>query len=238
MCGRFQLSVKGKDIVERFNVEVHDALHRPAQHGLSTPNGYNCAPTQILPVITNASPNTLSYLRWGLVPSWANDQKMAVNLINCRAETLAQKPSFRTAFVQRRCLVPANGFFEWRNGHAKQAFRFFMRDEAVFAMAGIWEQWLQPDGMHLSTFSIITTEANGLMKPVHHRMPLILNKEQECDWLFESQPEKLKSFLKVFPANEMDCYPVSSKVNNVRNDNASLIEKVSDQSPGLFDGLV
>lgn len=234
MCGRFQLSVRGKVISERFNVEVHDELHRPsADMHAAVGKGYNCAPGQLLPLIINQLPNKLSFFKWGLVPSWSKDTAAAPKMINSRAETLHQKPSFRNAFMQRRCIVPANGFYEWKKGSTYEPWRFCMKDESLFAFAGIWEKWQQTDGQYLHTFSIITTEANELMQPIHHRMPVILKPEMEESWLSDADPFTLKEVFKPFPAKLMYAYPVSSAVNNVRNDDERLIMPVPQQ-PKLF----
>jgi len=229
MCGRFQLSVKGKEISERFNTEVHDEIHRPYAPGNPVPKGYNCAPMQWLPVILNEKPEVISYLRWGLVPFWAKDSSAAAKMINSRAESIHEKPTFRQAFAQRRCLVPANGFYEWKKGPVKQAYRFFLHGEALFAMAGIWESWRQNDGTTLQTFSIITTTANSLMAGIHERMPLILSRENEEIWLQENDLTRLQSLLEPFPASEMECYPVSAAVNAVARDDKSLVNRVAEQ---------
>ncbi|MBW7848014.1 MAG: SOS response-associated peptidase [Bacteroidales bacterium] len=233
MCGRFQLSVKGKQISERFDIEVHDEIHRPAPGQVSAAKGFNCAPFQWLPVILNTQPFRLSYLRWGLLPSWVSDPRTASKMINARAETLHEKRVFKTAFQQRRCLVPANGFYEWKNNIAHQPYRFFMRDESLFAFAGIWEQWSGDNGEPIHTFSIVTTAANRLMEPVHDRMPLILQRKDEKKWLFENDLDQIQSLLKPFPEELMDCYPVSSLVNKVSNDDERLIIKQPEQQ-GLF----
>lgn len=131
MCGRFQLSVKGKEISERFNVEVHDELHRPDPKLPLNFKGFNCAPFQYLPVITNDEPRKLEYFRWGLLPQWAKDERIAAKMINARSETVMDKPAFKTAFERKRCLIPANGFYEWNKNKVKQAYRFYMRDESL-----------------------------------------------------------------------------------------------------------
>ncbi len=222
MCGRFQLSVKGKEISERFMTDLFDELHRPPHQGALLPRGYNCAPLQWLPVITNSLPGMLSYFRWGLVPSWARDTSVAAKMINSRAETVHEKPAFRRAFCQRRCLVPANGFYEWRK-ETGQPFRIFLKHEALFAMAGLWEQWKTPEGELLNTFSILTTEANGLMQEIHHRMPVILCRDQEQTWLQSDNEAQLMALLKPYPEEEMNMYPISKAVNNVRNDDERLV---------------
>ena len=176
MCGRFQLSVKGRHISERSNVEVFDEFYKP---------NYNCAPSQKLPVITNTEPEKLSYFKWGLIPFWAKDPRIGFKLINTRAESIAEKPSFRTAFKKRRCLVPANGFYEWKKDQNKTPYRIHFNRDELFAMAGIWETWKDGEDKLVHTFSIITTMPNALMEPIHQRMPVILPKEEEQRWLEE-----------------------------------------------------
>ncbi len=220
MCGRFQLSVKGKQISERFNVEVYDERYKPC---------YNCAPSQSLPVITNDRPEELQYYRWGLIPAWAKDPKIGTRLINARAETLSEKPSFRNAFKYRRCLIPANGFFEWKKGKKKIPYRFFLTDESLFAMAGLWETWKDDSGKEIRTFTIITTDANETVKPVHPRMPVILEKERERDWLEEENPELLRGLLKPYVADDFNGYPVSDLVNNPANNTKEVTEPLKNQ---------
>jgi len=214
MCGRFQLSVKGKTISERFNVEVFDEKYKPS---------YNCAPGQFLPVITNAQPKELQHFFWGFLPEWAAAESAFKPLINSRAETIADKPAFKNAFQLRRCLVPANGFYEWKTDAAKQPYRIFLKSEKLFAMAGIWSSSTQADGTIRDTFSIVTTAANKMMKGLHHRMPLILNPEEEQIWLFEQDITKLKMLLKPPSAEELEKVPISSRINSVKNNDASLI---------------
>lgn len=214
MCGRFQLSVKGKHISERFNVEVFDELYKPS---------FNCAPGQTLPVITNTEPEKLNFFKWGLVPFWAKDPKIGNKLINTRCETILEKPSFKAAFTRRRCLIPANGFFEWKKEVHKTPYRIFLKNEQLFAMAGIWESWKDAENKTIHTFSIITTEPNELMKPIHNRMPVILSKEEEKIWLHEENTNLLLSFLHPFSANEMESYAIGEAVNSPINDNESLI---------------
>jgi putative SOS response-associated peptidase YedK len=231
MCGRFQLSVKGKDISERYNTEVFDEFFKPS---------YNCAPTQRLSVITNTQPEKLNHFNWGLVPFWAKDTSIASKMINSRAETIMEKPAFKKAFGARRCLVPANGFYEWKQqSKQKIPFRFFLNQHEIFSMAGIWETWYDSSNNSFHSFSIITTQANSLMQHVHHRMPVILEPEDEHSWLNDEKPEILFELLRPLPAELMDCYEVSPRVNSARNDDPTLIEKYTgvNQSkiPGLFD---
>lgn len=220
MCGRFQLSVKGKQISERFNVEVFNEMYSPS---------YNCAPSQALPVITNIELEKLNYFKWGLVPFWSKDPNIGFKLINARAESILEKPAFKTAFSQRRCLIPANGFFEWKKvGKQKIPHRIFLKTEEIFAIAGIWETWKDAEGMALNTFSIITTNSNKLMQDIHNRMPAILNKHDEQAWLFEKDELYLKKLLQPFDALKMDAYQVSSKLNSPANNSPEIIERVED----------
>ncbi len=214
MCGRFQLSVKGKQISERFNVEVFDKIY--------TPN-YNCAPSQKLPVITNNQPQSLSYFRWGLIPFWAKDPKFGYRNINTRAETISLKPSFKNAFKKRRCIIPANGFYEWRKDENKTPFRIFLKYEELFGIAGIWESWKDAENSTINSFSLITTEANSLCEDIDNRMPVILKPENEQSWLQENDEESLKKLLVPFSPGKMDAYAISKEVNSPKNNKAEII---------------
>lgn len=216
MCGRFQLSVKGKQISERFNVEVFDEMYKPS---------YNSAPSQNLPVITNSEPGQLSFFKWGLIPFWAKDPRIGNKLINTRAETITDKPAFKNALLKRRCLVPANGFYEWRQSD-KMPFRIYLKTADLFAMAGIWETWKDAEGRPINSFSIITTTPNSLMEKLHNRMPVILPPEKEAAWLQENNVDFLKVLLTPFDANQMDAYPVSTKVNSPANNSKEIIQEV------------
>ncbi len=220
MCGRFQLSVTGKQISERYNVEVYDELYNPS---------YNCAPNQYLPVITNKNPGKLSFFRWGLVPHWSKDDKSGTKMINARGETLTEKPSFKTAFEKRRCLIPANGFYEWKKEKKKIPYRFYLKNEEIFSIAGLWEYWKNGKGEILETFTIITVNPNELVKPVHNRMPLILNRESEKIWLSEKDINVLKKLIKPYAADEMLGYRISDKINSPDNRGRDVIKPVEEQ---------
>ncbi|MBC8320315.1 MAG: SOS response-associated peptidase [Bacteroidetes bacterium] len=226
MCGRFQLSVQGKQISERFNVEVFDELYSP---------NYNCAPSQKLPVITNDQPNTLSYFQWGLIPFWAKDAKEGFRNINTRSETISSKPSFKNAFKKRRCLIPSNGFYEWKKDSNKTPFRIFLVDEKIFAMAGIWETWKDSEARIINSFSIITTSANSLVADIHNRMPVILNPEDEQAWLFENDEMLLQKMLLPYASGSMNAYPVSKKVNSPKNNNPEITLRDEGGQQALFD---
>lgn len=224
MCGRYQLSIREKDISIRFHVEVYEKLYRPS---------YNCAPSQNLAVISNSDPEILSFYRWGLIPFWAKDPKTGFRMINAKAETITEKASFKTPFKKRRCLVLSNGFFEWKKkGKEKNPYRIFLKHEKAFALAGIWDSWKDPEGKEIKSFSIITTSPNTLMKNIHDRMPVILKQKDEKKWLEEENPDELLKLLKPYDENEMEVYPVSKLVNSPLNNSQEIIEKieVSDTS--------
>ena len=225
MCGRFQLSVKGKQISERFNVEVFNELY--------TPN-YNCAPSQKLPIITNEHPKNLSYFQWGLIPFWAKDPKVGFRNINTRSETISEKPSFRDAFRKRRCLIPANGFYEWKKDSNKTPFRIFVKEDKLFAIAGIWETWKDAESRIINSFSIITTEANSLVADIHNRMPVILKTEDEKNWLNENDEVILNKLLVPFNSNKMEAYPISKKINSPKNNDMEIIIPSEEGQQTLF----
>ena len=154
MCGRYQLSVSGKQISERFNVELFQEMFTPR---------YNCAPSQYLPVITNEKQEIVQLFRWGLIPYWAKDVNTGNRLINARSETLMEKVSFKQSFLRRRCLIPSNGFYEWGKSKKKIPHRFYLKGERLFAMAGLWNSWKSLDGSTVNSFTIITTQSNSLV---------------------------------------------------------------------------
>jgi putative SOS response-associated peptidase YedK len=217
MCGRFTFAVDLEELRATFpwlNVT-----------GQVTPR-YNIAPTQEVPAVVNNGLATLSFLRWGLIPSWAKDMQIGDRMINARAETLAGKSSFRSAYRQRRCLILASGFYEWRKEPAagekvrKTPMYIRLKSGKPFAFAGLWESWKPPEGEPILSCTIITTEANELLASVHDRMPVILPPEAYQLWLdpAEHQPEELNELLKPYPASEMEVYAVSPLVNDPRND--------------------
>ncbi len=227
MCGRFTNKAKPKEIEKEFSVKIKDKQ-------LFAPR-FNIAPTQNIPVILEASgERIIDSLRWGLIPSWSKDDSFASKLINARAETLSEKASFKNAFKKQRCIIPASGFYEWQKASkgAKQPFYFYLKEKDVFGFAGLYENWLDKDsGEQIETFTIITTEANEVLKPVHDRMPVILKAKDYDQWLDakENDIDNLQKLLAPFPANKMDSYKVSKNVNSPSNDSADLIEKMSDQ---------
>lgn len=224
MCGRFTLTVDPAQIQAAFPwLEVPPGV---------TPR-YNIAPTQPVAVVTNNGENRLDFFVWGLIPSWAKDPEIGSRMINARAETLAEKPSFRTAFRRRRCLVLADGFYEWRQepgAKAKTPMYIRMESGEPFAFAGLWESWNSPDGSNILSCTIITTEPNALTAKIHNRMPVILPSEAIGEWLDpgERKPEELNRFLQPYPANEMIAFPVSRLVNSPQNESPECIAPLAE----------
>lgn len=201
--------------------------------GLDFEATYNAAPTDLMPVYLVRSKDNqglTSLARWGLIPSWAKDERIGAKLINARADTISEKSSFRNAFYRRRCLVPMNGFFEWEaTPSGKQPYYFRLLNSELFAAAGLYEWWKRPDGEWLQSFTVITGDPNEIVGNIHDRMPVVIEPEQWKNWLDpqNENPEALKRLLKPFPAEEMRCYPVSTRVNSVKNDGPELIEPLN-----------
>jgi putative SOS response-associated peptidase YedK len=214
MCGRFSLTSSEAILNERFS------LAGGAEPYVAR---YNCAPTQSLAVITNDETGRLQFFRWGLIPFWAKDEKIGNKMINARAESIEEKPSFRNAFRSRRCLVPADGFYEWKNNNGKIPYRITLKTTGPFAMAGIWETWKNPGGGNIHSFSIITTAANIFMQAIHERMPVILPPDAEKTWLTSNNAAAIRALLKPYNPDMMQAYLVSKLVNSPRNDNPAII---------------
>jgi putative SOS response-associated peptidase YedK len=219
MCGRYAQRTDAKKLAKEFKVaEVPSVEPR-----------YNIAPTQeILAVSETDDGREMRFFKWGLVPSWAKDTSMGARLINARSETVAEKPAFRQAFKQRRCIIPADGFYEWQRAEGrKQPFFFRMRDERLFGFAGLWERWEGEGGEVVNSCAILTTEANEVLRPVHDRMPVILHPEDYELWL-DGDARKLdlvKQTLRPYQAREMLGYLVGASVNNPRSQGEGLIER-------------
>lgn len=216
MCGRYTLSLSGETIADVFDLAD---IPNVAPH-------YNIAPTQPVPVIRAVAglEREFTYLNWGLIPSWSKDPGIGSRLINARAETAAEKPSFRSAFKRRRCLLVADGFYEWhRSPDGKQPYYFHLNEHQPFGFAGLWEHWEDGAGDVIESCTILTTEANDVLRPVHDRMPVILNRKDYDLWLDPEmqQPDRLQPLLRPYSADAMTSYPVSSTVNNPRNDTAA-----------------
>ncbi len=225
MCGRYS------------NLTPPEAMRRIYETVMGLPNvppGYNCAPTQSLPVVRlGPQGRELVLMRWGLVPAWsAGPEQMKISTINARAETVADKPTFRAAFRSRRCLVPADGFYEWKTeGKRKRPYRFTLTDGRPFAFAGLWERWLGKTGETLDSFTIIVTNANPLVKPIHDRMPVILPPESWGPWLDPANPVP-GDMLTPYLAEDMTATAVSPRVNSVRNNDPGCLEP---EQPRLFE---
>ncbi|MGE6576246.1 SOS response-associated peptidase [Paenibacillus xylanexedens] len=222
MCGRFTITDPLDAIMERYYASIADGFeYRP---------NYNAAPMQYIPTIIGSKDgNRLGSLRWGLVPVWAKDDKIGNKMINARAETLAEKPAFKRLISTKRCIIPTNGFYEWRKeDSAKQPMRILMKDDRLFSLAGLYDTWTDPDGNKLSTCTIITTEPNSLMEDIHNRMPVILRPEDEAEWLGRDNDDvqSLLGLLKPYEASAMRAYEVPKEVGNVENNNEGLLKDI------------
>lgn len=221
MCGRFTLFTDLKVLEERFSFSAG---------GLELAPSYNVAPTQgVLTVLESDEGRVGGHMRWGLVPSWAKDPAMGSRLINARAETVHEKPSFRQALKSRRCLVLADGFYEWRrSGGAKHPMHIALKSGEPFAFAGLWDSWQGPEGQRIVSCTIITTSPNELMEPIHNRMPVILDRAAESDWLDPGVQDtaRLREMLVPYPAGDMEAYRVSPQVNSPANNGPECVARL------------
>ena len=226
MCGRFTLISSVADLQLRFGFEMDSPAPAPR---------YNIAPTQSVLAVVNDGERRGEMMRWGLVPSWAKDIKIGSRMVNAVSETASTKPAFRSAFRRRRCLVLADGFFEWRR-EAKQRFPIYFSPASgePMAFAGLWENWQSPEGDWIRSCTILTTAANSLIEPIHNRMPVILSSETEPLWLdpLTETPDILQPLLLPAPPELLDVREVSPTVNNVRNDNPGCIELAAPGGQG------
>jgi len=223
MCGRFTITDPLDAIMERYMASVSE--------GFEYRQNYNAAPMQFIPTIIAGKDgkNKLGSLRWGLVPSWAKDDKIGNKMINARAETLTEKTSFKRLISSKRCIVPTNGFYEWKKeGSNKQPMRILMKDDSIFSLAGLYDTWTDQDGNKLSTCTIITTEPNELMEDIHNRMPVILHPDDEAEWLGRDNKnvQSLLKLLQPYQASEMRAYDVPKEVGNVRNNKEELLKEI------------
>lgn len=220
MCGRFSQGTPADILAQLFQL---------ADIPSWTPR-YNIAPTQLVPtvVVTSEHPSRqFRAWRWGLIPSWAKDPSIGSRMINAQAETASTKPAFRAAFRRRRCLMLADGFYEWQQlGRRKQPFHVRMRDGSPFAFAGLWEHWKGPDGEAIDSCTLLTTEPNDLIRTFHHRMPVILDPQAYDLWLDPSiqEPDRLHPLLRPYTSEELAAYPISTRVNNPANDTPDCIQ--------------
>jgi len=221
MCGRFVLAVNPQQLTLEFGL-----AHAPE----IAPN-YNVAPTQNVLAITNEEPDSVMELRWGLVPSWAKDLSIGAKMINARSETIEEKPAFRSAFKRRRCLIPANGFFEWRKNDdgSKTPMYIHLGDRDIFAFAGLWEVRRTDEGEVLRSCTIITTGANSFMQSIHDRMPVILHRDDYAAWLMpgDAHTAEMKALLRPYEDAAMMAYPVSKAVNRAGYSSPELIQPVA-----------
>lgn len=228
MCGRFTLRSSMADVATAFGITAEAAAEQ-----------YNIAPTQAVAAVRSGEQHQreLCRLKWGLLPCWSDEASLGNRLINARGETVATKPAYRQAFKSRRCLVLADGFYEWqKNGRRKQPFYIRLKDDRPFGFAGVWERWSKA-GQTIESCAIITTEANELVAPIHNRMPVIIPPEAYDLWL-SSQTEELEllqSLLRPYRASEMVAYPVGSRVNSPKCDEPDCIRPQTTPVPTLFD---
>lgn len=222
MCGRASLTKQEKELEQRFNASFYQediARYNPL------PN-FNIAPTHWHPVLTNEDPDHLQFFRWGLIPFWAKDEKTGLKLINARAETVADKPAFREAFRKRRCLVPFDGFYEWKrqSDGTKQPYHIRVNDGDIFTVAGLWEEWKSHQGEIIHSFTLITIAPNDIMAQIHDRMPAILLPETERLWLANDvTPTELASLLVPCPDEWLQAWPIGSRIGNVRENDPDLV---------------
>lgn len=227
MCGRASLTRTEKELEKRFKATFYS---EELERYNPLPN-YNVAPTNMHPVLTNQDQKHLFFFRWGLIPFWADNEKIGYKMINARSETVAKKPAFRAAFKRRRCLVPFDGFYEWKKEPGgKQPYRVVRADGDIFCIAGLWEKWDSGDGETIHSFTLITQEAAGKQKELHDRMPALLLPEHERTWLDNEIPaEGLLDLIAPYPDEDLDIYKVSKTVNNVRNNSEELIKEINNR---------
>ncbi len=229
MCGRSSLTKTEKELEERFNATFYsDALvnYNPL------PN-FNVAPSHYHPVITQQDSQLYQYFRWGLIPPWAKDPNIGYKMINARIETVLEKSSFKHPVKQQRCIIPIDGFYEWKKeGKTKTPFRIIPTNVEVVFLAGIYSTWVNPDGKSVHTYSILTQEANTAINHIHDRMPAMLLPEQEEHWIDPAIPIRdLLEMIQPYPEEFTDYYEVSSRVNKVSNNDEDLIQRFEDNSP-------
>jgi len=223
MCGRYSLSTKSKIIQEEFSIEV------PFQLEIS----FNIAPTQLAYVITNQKPNVIQQMQWGLIPSWSSSTKLSGQMINARSESIFEKPSFKEAILQRRCLIPADSFYEWKKeGNSKKPYRILPIDGSLMCFAGIWETW-KDDNNEIQTFSIITCPANVDVDTLHNRMPVILYQNDRQRWLQNIDVQEIQDLMKTPLPGKLKMYRITAKANSPGFNQASIHQEVKE-NPTLF----
>jgi putative SOS response-associated peptidase YedK len=225
MCGRFARKSTQEVLADWFGVELEDMpWFAPS---------FNVAPQSVQPVLRlsrDTGNREFALMRWGLVPAWAKDAKIGYSTINARSEEVASKPAFREALKKRHCLIPADSFYEWMrlDAKSKRPFAIALKSGELFALAGLWESWRPKDGAPLETFTILTTAENELMRPIHDRMPVILEPKDYARWLDAGDPARPPvDLLRPYSSELMNAWPVSDRVGNVRNNDAALLEPLS-----------
>jgi putative SOS response-associated peptidase YedK len=241
MCGRYALNISGEDLAIEFAAGVKDAAF--------TPSNWNISPTTVIPFISSDDEKgierSIQTARWGLIPSWAKDASRQANAINARVESIAEKPTFKSAFKSRRCLVPVTGYYEWATElgkyKPKQPFYISHKDKHSLAIAGLYESWINPaTNSPITTAAIITREAAGIVAPIHHRMPVILPKDLWSSWLSNKSltPDETEHYLNMINLNQPDealtFWPVSDEVNNARNAGAQLAQEIALPESGTL----
>lgn len=222
MCGRYTNTANLDAMQMRFDFDTDETDFVPR---------YNLAPTQYAPVLIldQNGHRRLEMMRWGLIPHWAKDASIGNRMINARSETIQEKPVFRSSFKKYRCLVPADGFYEWqKTGKTKQPLRIMLKSRQLFAMAGLWAKWQGPDGKEIRSFTILTTTPNALLKQIHDRMPVILPPDLEEAWLKSEDIDQLQGLLVPYPAQELTAYEVSTLVNSPKNEVEDCIKPKQD----------
>jgi len=241
MCGRYALNISGEDLAIEFAAGVKDAAF--------TPSNWNISPTTVIPFISSDDEKgierSIQTARWGLIPSWAKDASRQANAINARVESIAEKPTFKSAFKSRRCLVPVTGYYEWATElgkyKPKQPFYISHKDKHSLAIAGLYESWINPaTNSPITTAAIITREAAGIVAPIHHRMPVILPKDLWSAWLSNKSltPDETEHYLNMINLNQPDealtFWPVSDEVNNARNAGSQLAQEIALPESGTL----
>jgi len=223
MCGRFTITLDPGEIQELLNLGPFVHIHQPR---------YNVAPSQPIPIVKDLETKSIELYKWGLVPFWAKDPNVGYKMINARSETAHKKPSFRAAFKHRRCLIIADGFFEWHadtKGGPKTPYLFKLKNDYPFTFAGLYEHWPIPSGGELHTCTILTCQPNELVIDFHNRMPVMLGEDKRWSWLDPQAKEAdLLDLLGPYPADEMTCFAVSRAVNSPKNDRPEIIEPVAE----------
>ncbi len=221
MCGRYAI-IQTEQVAQRF------AVKNPPEQPLKT--NYNAAPGQNLPVITHhQTGNQIEIMHWGLIPAWAKSQHVGYRMINAKAETLDQKPTWKRLFHRQRCIVPVSGFYEWKKaGDHKIPYYIHLPGQNIFSLAGLYDSWHDKDGNELKSYTIITTKPNKTVAPIHNRMPAILESKDEANWLDSpiDEPGFLESLLRPYDDKQIEAYPVSSQVNKPSNNSDALIKAI------------